>query len=90
MAVSAAGPNLVDVAAELEPIRQEYDFPALAAAVILDGELHALGVVGVRHYGREVPTRPNDPFHLGSCTKAMTASLVCLLVDEGIEFFSCR
>jgi CubicO group peptidase (beta-lactamase class C family) len=80
---SAAKANLVDVAAELEPIRQEYDFPALAAAVILNGNLHALGVVGVRKYGSEVPARPNDPFHLGSCTKAMTASLVCLLVDEG-------
>jgi len=71
------------VAAELEPIRQKYDLPALAAAVILDGKLHALGVVGMRKHGSEVPARPNDPFHLGSCTKAMTASLVCLLIDEG-------
>ncbi|UCD50087.1 MAG: beta-lactamase family protein [Phycisphaerales bacterium] len=80
---AAAEANLVDIAAELEPIRQEYDFPALAAAVILDGELHALGVVGIRQDGSEVPAEPDDPFHLGSCTKAMTASLVCLLAQEG-------
>ena len=75
--------ELVDVAETLEPIRQEYDFPALAAAVILDGRLHALGVTGVRKHGADVAVLPDDAFHLGSCTKAMTASLVCLLVDEG-------
>lgn len=79
----AGDTRLVDVAAELEPMCQEYHFPALGAAVILDGRLHALGVVGVRKDGSEVPIEPNDPFHLGSCTKAMTASLVCLLVEEG-------
>lgn len=76
-------PALVDVAAALEPIRQEYDFPALAAAVILDGRLHALGVTGVRKFGADVAALPDDAFHLGSCTKAMTASLVCLFVEEG-------
>lgn len=81
--IRADNPKLIDVGAELEPIRREYDFPALAAAVILDGELHAMGVVGVRQYGSEVSAEPNDPFHLGSCTKAMTASLICLLVEEG-------
>lgn len=81
--VHATRVNLIDVAAELEPIRRACDFPALAAAVILDGELHAMGVVGVRQYGSEVAVEPNDPFHLGSCTKAMTASLICLLVEEG-------
>ena len=81
--LSVAGPKLVDLSADLEPVRREYDFPALAAAVILNGKLHALGVVGMRRYGSDVPAEPNDPFHLGSCTKAMTASLVALLIDEG-------
>jgi len=85
LAAGSAGDdaNLVDIAAELEPIRQEYDLPALATAVILDGRLGALGVVGVRKDGSEVPAQLNDRFHLGSCTKAITASLVCLLVEEG-------
>ena len=82
VSASATDGPLIDVAADLEPIRQEYDFPALATAVILDGELHALGVAGVRKHGSDVPAQPSDPFHLGSCTKAMTASLVCLLVEE--------
>jgi len=83
MSSPAGDTSLVDIATELEPIREEYHFPALAAAVVFDGRLHALGVVGVRKDGSEAPVEPNDSLHLGSCTKAMTASLVCLLVEEG-------
>ncbi len=61
---------MIDLAPDLAPVREKYDFPALPAAVIVDGELHALGVVGVRKYGSDVKAEPNDPFHLGSCTKA--------------------
>ena len=57
--------------------------PALAAAVICDGRLCAAGVVGVRKYGSDVKAELGDPFHLGSCTKAMTGSLVALLVEQG-------
>jgi len=82
-AIRADNPNLIDVGSQLEPIRREYKFPALATAVILDGQLHAMGVVGVRKNGAPIPVQTDDPFHLGSCTKAMTASLICLLVEEG-------
>jgi CubicO group peptidase (beta-lactamase class C family) len=82
-AAAATDAHLVDIAAELEPIRQEYDFPALAVAVVLEGRPRALVVVGVRKADSTVPAESDDPFHLGSCTKAMTASLVCLLVEEG-------
>ena len=81
--LSAGGPRVIDLAPDLAPVREKYDFPALAAAVIVDGKLHARGVVGVRKHGREVKAEPNDPFHLGSCTKAMTGSLVGLLVQQG-------
>ena len=82
-----AGPGLgaavIDLAPDLAPVREEFQFPALAAAVLVEGRLHALGVVGVRKEGSEVRAEPNDPFHLGSCTKAMTASLIGLLVQQG-------
>ncbi len=81
--LSASGPQVIDLAPDLAPVREKYDFPALAAAVIVDGKLHAVGMVGVRKYGSEVKVEPNDPFHLGSCTKAMTGTLVGLLVQEG-------
>jgi CubicO group peptidase (beta-lactamase class C family) len=79
----AAGPQVVDLAADLTAVRTEYAFPAVAAAVIVDGKLHAVGVVGVRKQGNDIAAEPNDPFHLGSCTKAMTGSLICLLVQQG-------
>ena len=81
--LAAGGSPVVDLAPDLAAVRQEYTFPALAAAVIVDGKLHAVGVVGVRKYGSDIKAEPNDPFHLGSCTKAMTGSLIGLLVQQG-------
>lgn len=67
----------------LEPIRAKHRLPALAAAVILDGRTAALAAVGVRKVGTDVKVTPGDAFHVGSCTKAMTATLVATLVGEG-------
>ena len=75
--------EVVDLTSDLTAVREEFKLPALGAAVILDGRLHALGVVGVRKDGSEIKAEPNDPFHLGSCTKAMTGSLIGLLVQQG-------
>lgn len=81
--LSAGGTTVIDLAPDLAAVREECAFPALAAAVIVDGKLHAAGVVGVRKHGSDVRVEPNDPFHLGSCTKAMTGSLIGLLVQQG-------
>ncbi|MGE5297209.1 MAG: serine hydrolase domain-containing protein [Solirubrobacterales bacterium] len=78
-----AAAEIIDLAPDLSPVREEFQFPALGAAVIVEGRLHALGVVGVRKYDSEVKAEPNDAFHLGSCTKAMTGSLIGLLVEQG-------
>lgn len=83
LAPICTGAQIVDLAPDLTPVRTEYGFPALAAAVIVDGKLHATGVVGIRKQGSDIAVEPNDPFHLGSCTKAMTGSLICLLVQQG-------
>jgi len=72
-----------DLAAFLEPVRQKYDLPALAGAVIIDGKTAAWGAAGFRRYGTDVKVTSNDKFHIGSCTKAMTATLVAMLVDRG-------
>lgn len=72
-----------DVASLLEPIREKYDLPALAAAVIVDGKTDAWGATGFRRYGTDVKVTSEDQFHIGSCTKAMTATLVAMLVDRG-------
>lgn len=71
-----------DLAAIHAPIRQRHDLPALAAAVVVDGQVKSRAAVGVREYGRSVPVSVTDRFHLGSCTKAMTATLLATLVEE--------
>jgi CubicO group peptidase (beta-lactamase class C family) len=67
----------------LEPIRQKYDLPALAGAIVTSKGLVGAGAVGVRKYGTQTPVTVNDQFHLGSDTKAMTATMLATLVEEG-------
>ena len=72
-----------DVSALLAPIIQKHDVPGMAAAVVRNGETVALGVAGVRTRGKPDKIAAADRFHIGSDTKAMTAMLCGILVDEG-------
>lgn len=72
-----------DLNSLLEPIRAKYQLPALAAAVADEGKVIAIGAVGTRVLGQDIPVTLDDRFHLGSDTKAMTAVLAGKLVDEG-------
>lgn len=72
-----------DIKGLLEKIRAEYELPAIAGAVISRGEVIAIEAVGVRKAGSDVEVTVEDQFHLGSCTKAMTAAIVGMLVEEG-------
>lgn len=67
----------------LEPIRAQYELPAIAAAVVKDGKIVAQGAVGVRVLGKDIPVTQDDRFHLGSDGKAMTATLAGMMIDEG-------
>ena len=67
----------------LKPYLARYDLPAIAAAVVKDGKVISAGAVGTRRAGADIPVTTNDRFHLGSDTKAMTALLVAMLVEEG-------
>ena len=73
----------LDLASNLEPIRAKHDLPALASAVLFEGRLAGLGAVGERKYGSGIKVKTSDQFHLGSDTKAMTAALCGILVDQG-------
>ncbi len=55
----------------------------MAAAVLRGERIIAQGVAGVRKRGTAERITLDDQFHLGSCTKAMTATLVAMLVEEG-------
>ena len=73
-----------DVSVLLEKIRDEHDVPALAAAVMDEGKIVAFGACGMRSSGRLVPVTADDKWHLGSCTKSMTASVAAMLVEDGL------
>ena len=67
----------------LKPYLSGFNLPGLGAAVVKNGEIISLGAVGVRKFNSNIPVTINDPFHLGSDTKAMTALLAAIMVEEG-------
>ncbi len=71
------------LAAELEKVRSTHGVPAMGAAVV-EGPRISIAVAGRRRVDRDAPLVATDEFHLGSDTKAMTASVVARLVDRGI------
>lgn len=77
----AAGPEALEPL--LEPIRAARGVPALAAAVTRDGAIIAVGATGLRAEGKSARVTREDRFHIGSCTKAMTATLAAILVERG-------
>lgn len=78
-----AGQTPDDVSAKLEPFRAAGALPGIAGAVIRGDDLVAIGASGIRKQGDPTPVTIQDQWHLGSDTKAMTATLVGLSVDEG-------
>lgn len=75
--------NDASLAARLERIRASHGVPGIGVAVLRpNGE--TVAVVGRRRADRETRLAPDDRFHLGSNTKAITASVVGRLVDRGM------
>ncbi len=71
-----------DLAAILRPLRTAAGVPAMGGAIVRGGAVVALGVDGVRERGTTTAVTVDDRWHLGSCGKAMTATLCALLVEE--------
>ncbi len=57
--------------------------PGMIAAIISSEGVIAIGSAGVRKVGSDVAITCNDLVHLGSCTKAMTSTMLATLVAEG-------
>lgn len=83
--VGTAVPPLatVDTNASLESIRKKYDLPALAVVVVKDGKIFDRTAVGLRKVSDVARVTTNDVFHIGSCTKSMTATLTAMLIEAG-------
>jgi CubicO group peptidase (beta-lactamase class C family) len=76
-------PAAQDLTSGLEAIRSRQGLPALAGAIIDDRRVVEIAASGVRRLGDATRVTVDDRFHVGSCGKAMTATLVAMLVDEG-------
>lgn len=64
-------------------LNSHYNIPGLAGGLYQNDKFVALSAYGVRKSGHESLLTPQDKFHLGSCTKAMTATLAGILIEEG-------
>lgn len=72
-----------DISSLLEQWRASGRVPALAAAVVKDGRIIAVGASGLRSLGAATPVTTADKFHFGSISKTMTSTLAAMLVEDG-------
>jgi CubicO group peptidase (beta-lactamase class C family) len=72
-----------DVSAEIAAIIEKHKIPGMAAVTVHHGKVVAQGVAGVRKTGATPPVTIDDQWHLGSCTKSMTATMCAILVEKG-------
>jgi CubicO group peptidase (beta-lactamase class C family) len=67
----------------LDRIRRDFRIPAMAALVVGANQILRMESAGVLREGRPDAVNPSSQFHLGSLAKAMTATMVATLVEEG-------
>ena len=86
---SSSPAEKLSVTEMLESIREKYKLPALAGAIVRIGDTKQdepnveVWATGLRADNHDVHVTPADLWHLGSNTKALTATLIALLVEEG-------
>jgi CubicO group peptidase (beta-lactamase class C family) len=68
---------------QLEQQRLALHIPGMAIAVVKDDEVILAQGFGVADIEKETPVTPETIFAIGSSTKAFTATIVGMLVDEG-------
>jgi CubicO group peptidase (beta-lactamase class C family) len=82
-ALLALSGNQNSLEAELDAIAEKAKLPGLGVMVVSsEGELWN-HFYGVKKAGEAPPVDSKTRWHLGSCTKAMTAAVVCRLAEEG-------
>ncbi|RYG74611.1 class A beta-lactamase-related serine hydrolase [bacterium] len=67
----------------LESVRGRYSVPSLGVAILVQGRV-TIAATGRRKYDDPTPVTADDVYHLGSCTKSMTAVLLAYLVQDGL------
>ncbi|MBI1212774.1 MAG: serine hydrolase [Alphaproteobacteria bacterium] len=77
--------SFVDTA--LKDARDKHHLPAIAALLQIDGKVAADVAIGLRAEGHPQAVTTDDLWHLGSDTKAITATMIARLVERGVMSF---
>ncbi|MEM7144932.1 MAG: serine hydrolase domain-containing protein [Verrucomicrobiota bacterium] len=75
--------EVLDLSELVAGVPEAMGTPAIGVVFVEDGKVRGIGVAGVRKAGEETAVEPGDKWHLGSCTKSMTATLAATFVEEG-------
>ncbi len=78
-----AGSEPVDLQNQVQQVLDQYEVPAVGL-LISTPEGVQIAVAGKRSAVNETEVEPDDAWHIGSCTKAITALLAGRLVDQGV------
>jgi CubicO group peptidase (beta-lactamase class C family) len=79
----AQGFDLDHLATDLEVQRKLWKLPAVGVAIVTNESQPILEVAGVRKLGADEKVTREDLWHIGSCGKAMTATMIARLVQSG-------
>ena len=76
--------------AAVEPLRQKFDVPGVAVALVSRGETVFAQGYGLRDLESGEPVTPDTVFRIGSITKSFSSALIATLVDDGALTFETR
>jgi CubicO group peptidase (beta-lactamase class C family) len=82
-AAAACGQGIADVSAVVANVRDAYKIPAIEALVLKGETVIAAGYSGVRESDKTGEVSISNRFYLAGCTKAMTATMCAVAVDQG-------
>jgi len=68
---------------ECEMLLRQFGVPAVGVARLVATGIESLGCLGERRHGSGIPVTENDLWHIGSCTKSMTATMLARYVERG-------
>ncbi len=68
----------------LQKIHAASGLPAIGYIVLQDGQVKDVQAVGLRRSNATIPVTIHDKWHIGSCGKAMTATMLARLVEKGV------
>jgi CubicO group peptidase (beta-lactamase class C family) len=82
-AAVAGAPAPAEIAAETRRVMAADHVPGAAVGILLDGSIYMAQGLGVRSIRSSAPVNTDTAFGIASLTKAFTATVIAMLVDEG-------